>query len=161
MYASGGEVFGCSKAASGAIALGRTQSCIGHPEIGPVKVRGEIAGYGVRRCGVDTGQASVVVRRLDTRRVLHDAGAIDGATGPESYGQVASLVLASGGSVAWIATSSSLVSKGSERTEVHAIDRAGPRRLDSGPGIAVASLRLRGLRLSWRHGAATRSARLR
>jgi hypothetical protein len=161
VYASGGNVFGCSKAAAGSVELGQTRSCIRRPEVGPVRVRGEIAGYGVRLCGVDTGEGEIVVRRLDDRRILHRAAAVRASTGPESYSQVASLVLGLGGSVAWVGTSQSIVTQAGGVTEVHAIDRVGSRLLDSGSTVRPGSLRLHGARVTWRHGSATRSATLR
>jgi hypothetical protein len=160
VYASGATVFGCSKHATGAISLGQTRSCIARPQVGPVVLKGELAAYGVRRCGVDTGRASVVVRRLDDRRLLHDSPAVTGRLRPESYMEVGSLVLAPDGSVAWIGTGTSVINPAAKTVEVHEIDRAGSRLLDSGGQIEPRSLRLRGSQLSWRHGTATRSARL-
>jgi hypothetical protein len=154
-------VFGCSQHATGSIELGQTRTCIGKPAVGPVKVKGELAAYGLRMCGVDTGQGSIVVRRLDNRRVLHDAPAVTGRLRPESYSQVASLVLKPDGAVAWIGTGNSIISHGAGATEVHAIARDRSRLLDSGSAIDSQSLRLRGSRLSWRNGGQTRTATLR
>jgi hypothetical protein len=160
VYASGGSVFGCSTRAAGSTQLGQVRSCIGRPQVGPAVVKGELAAFGLRRCGVDTGQASVVVERLDTRRTLHSASAFTGRLRPESYTQVTSLVLKPDGSVAWIGTAASVVNPNSQSVEVHALGRAGGRVLDSGAAIAVGSLRLHGSVLSWRHGSRTRNARL-
>jgi hypothetical protein len=44
---------------------------------------------------------------------------------------------------------------------VHAVTRKGSVLLDRGVQIDAGSLRLRGSRLSWRHGQRTRSATLR
>jgi hypothetical protein len=124
-------------------------------------VKGELAAYGLRMYGVDTGQGSIVVRRLDDRRVLHDSPAVTGRLRPESYSQVATLVLKPDGSVAWIGTGASIVGQHAGVTEVHEIGRGGSRLLDSGAAIDAQSLRLRGSRLSWRHGGRTRAATLR
>jgi hypothetical protein len=160
VYASRGTVFGCSSHAAGSTQLGQVKSCIGRSQVGLAVVKGELAAFGLRRCGVDTGQASVVVERLDNRRPVHSAVVFTGRLRPESYTQVASLVLKLDGSVAWIGTAASVVNPNRQSVEVHAIGRAGERLLDSGGGIAARSLRLRGSVLSWRHGSRTRTARL-
>jgi hypothetical protein len=125
----------------------------------PVAVAGEVAAYGLERCGVDTGSSAVVVRRLTNGRRLKSAPATTKPVGPESYVTVRSLVVKADGAAAWIALASSLLAHRQE-IEVHTSDKHGQRLLDSGGGIDPASLRLRGSKLTWTHGGARRSATL-
>src|SRR5205807_607519 len=118
---------------------------------------GTTLAYGLESCGVDTGSSSVVVRRLSDGRQLRLLPATTGQLAPESYQLVGSVVVKSDGAVAWIAAANSVVRQ-SGSVEVHRADRRGHAALDSGPSIEAGSLRLRGSTLTWRHGAATKSA---
>jgi hypothetical protein len=160
VYSIHGAVYGCSEATGRRTRLGRTTSCIGSDLIGRVRVAGVLTAYADSRCGVDTGSASVVVVRLSDGRRLKTDPATTGQALPESYEAVDSLVLKRDRSVAWIARAHSIIRPSSGGVEVHADDRGGKRLLDSGAGIDPGSLRLRGSRITWKHGGATRSARL-
>ena len=126
----------------------------------PVAVAGGLAAYGLERCGVDTGTGSVQVQRLSDGKVLHAAPATVALLGPESYRSVAAVVVRPDGAVAWIGTGVSII-RHSQDVEVHKLDRDGSRTLDRGAGIDARSLRLRGSRITWRHGGRTLSAMLR
>ena len=123
-------------------------------------VAGELAAYGLERCGVDAGFSNVVVRRLTDGAQLRSLPATTKPLGPESYHSVGSLVLKSDGAVAWIGVGSSILRRGSY-AEVHRADRRGQALLDSGAAIDPRSLKLNGSTLSWRHANLTRGSSLR
>jgi hypothetical protein len=160
VYSTHGAVWGCSAATHLRTKLGNTTSCIRSDLIGPVRLVGELTAYADRSCGVDTGFASVIVRRLSDGKRLSSDGADTGRVLPESYESVDSLVLKRDGSVAWIAVARSIVGTAGADIEVHRHDKHGKRLLDSGAGIDAGSLRLRRSKLTWNHGGATRSAAL-
>jgi hypothetical protein len=156
-----GSVYGCAERSGRRTLLGSSNTCLRRSLAGPAAaVSGPLAAYSLEMCGVDTGYTSVVVRNLATGAQLYDAPASTVGVGPEAYTTVNSIVLASDGACAWIASSSSL---GTHRTS-RELDRASARahvRLDSGGAIVADSLRLHGSRLTWRHGTVPRSAKLR
>ncbi len=158
VYSSHGRVLGCIAGGRRTVVLGSAGFCIGQDRIAPVVLSGELAAYGSERCGIDTGSTDVRVRRLSDGRRLAAATASD-APGAESYTTVTSLVLKPSGSVAWIATASSL---GTHRslTQVRRLAAGKDVLLDSGARIDPRSLRLRRSNLTWRDGSSTRSARL-
>jgi hypothetical protein len=160
VYVSHETVFGCSQHAHRQLTLGNTRTCIRTTMVTSAAVAGEIAAYGATECGVDTGRGNLVVRRLDTGRVLHTQPAVTGRVGVEGHTSVESVVVKPDGSAAWIAGAEAIGPPHSA-TEVHEVTATGSRLLDSGGVIASGSLRLRGARLSWRHGNVTRTATLR
>lgn len=139
--------------------LGSATICNGVGHAGPAAIAGRLAAYALERCGVDTGSATVIVRRLSDGKEIRRQQAWTLTVGPESYVSVGSVVVNRSGSIAWIASESSIVSHGHG---IEVAERTGNsvRRLDSCSGIAAGSLRLRGTRLTWRDGTATRSATL-
>jgi hypothetical protein len=159
VYSVGATVYGCSNPAGKSYRLGQTKNCIRTSLVGPVKVAGKLAAYGLESCGVDTGSTQVVVRRLSDGEQLLSDPAITSALLPESYQSVASLVLRGDGAVAWIAAAQSIV-RHSKGVEVHKAAKATRGLLDYGPAIDPRSLTLRGSTLTWKHGQLTRSARL-
>ena len=162
VYATGGQVYGCSRGAQRRFALGGQRSCLGGSLAGPFALMGSRVAYGVERCGVDTGRSLILVRALDTGRVSVDLPATSSRVGVESYVRVTAIVLSPSGSVAWITQAGSIVAH-RQLTEVHAAragGAAGPRVLDAGPGIATRSLSLSGSTVRWRDGGRMRSARL-
>ncbi len=159
VYSSGKSVYGCSDQTHKRWKLGQSKTCLGAPLVQAVKLAGSLAAYGAKTCGVDTGTAAVVVRRLTDGKQLFTGRATTGFTGVESYQSVQSLVLKSDGAVAWIGTSRQIFSTRSA-VEVHAVSHARQSLLDSGTAIAPGSLRLSGSKLSWKHGAAERTATL-
>jgi hypothetical protein len=159
VYESGGWIYGCARGATRHYRLGNAQICIRTGRAGPVDLVGALVGYGLEVCGVDTGTSEVVVQRLSDGHKLKTLVAFTGRLEPESYQQVRSIALRSDGAVAWIAQASSII-RHSQATEVHRADRRGPTTLDSGAAIDPTSLRLQGSKLTWRHGAATRTATL-
>jgi hypothetical protein len=160
VYSSHGTVYGCSERTGRRTKLGQTTSCVRADLISRVRVAGEVTAYADERCGVDTGSTTIVVMRLSDGKRFQTDPATTGRTLPESYQSVDSLVLRRDRGVAWIANAHSIIRPSSADIEGHADDRGGARLLDSGAGIDPGSLRLRGSRLTWKHGGATRSARL-
>jgi hypothetical protein len=154
VYTSRGLVWGC--------AAGRRSYRLGangpRDRVGPIALAGTVTAYGLTRSGVDTVSASVLVRQLRTGAVLRDEQAITAGLGPEFFEAVDAVVVRSDGAVAWTARAGSVISGQAREIEVNRADRRGRSLLDSGKGIQTQSLRLRGARISWRHGAQTRSA---
>ena len=159
VYSSHGAVYGCSHASGRVTRLGTSTSCVRSTLVAAVAVAGGLVAYGAESCLVDTGSSVVVVRRLSDGKVLRKLPAISQMLGPESYDRVESVVVLPSGSVAWIVSGGSIVRHAST-TEVDANRGAATSRLDSGSAIRGRSLRLRGTRLSWTHGSATRTATL-
>lgn len=153
-------VYGCALGTPGHVRLGSSGFCTMADKVGPVALSGRIAAYGVQRCGVDTGTAQVVVRRLSDGKVLRSSPATSRVPAAESYQSVGSLAVKADGAVGWIGDGHSIIGRGPEVIEVHRFDARGAARLDQGTGIAVASLRLRGSQLSWDHSGRVRSATL-
>jgi hypothetical protein len=161
VYASGGFVYGCSVRTHRTTRLGRSNRCIAASRAGPAAVAAELTGYGLERCGVDTGTGEVIVRRLSDGRVLRTLDATQGLLRPESYQTVLSVVIKPDGGVAWTARTSSL-GGGQAQLEVLAADAgSGARLLDSGARVAPASLSLHDSRLTWKDDGQIRSATLR
>jgi hypothetical protein len=159
VYESGTRVYGCAGRSGRSYVLGRHTSCVGGSEVGPVAVAGTSAAYGLATCGIDTGSAAVLVRELTDGKVVTREPATSAPLGAESYQHVDSVVLRSGGAVAWIGSASSII-RHTHEIEVHSADAHNTRLLDHGAGIAPMSLRLHGSRLSWRDGGGTRTAKL-
>jgi hypothetical protein len=156
VYSASGAVYGCDVRTGKRIRLGSATVCIATTRVDRAALAGEIAAYGSERCGVDTGGAAVIVRRLSDGKQLKSYPAITVGLLPESYQSVGSIVVKRDQATAWIATVHSIIGRGSQV----AVYRNGGL-LDSGGGIAPGSLRLHGAKLSWRHGAMTRTATLR
>lgn len=156
VYKLHGTVYGCDRRTGKLSRMGSTSIFRpGEPQIDHVALAGMVVAYGSQVHGVDTGSASVSVRRLSDGKLLQSLAAITGSVGPESVQSIDALVVERTGNVAWIATVTSIIGRGSDM-EVH-----GNRLLlDSGSGIVASSLRLRGSTVSWRHGSTTKSATL-
>jgi hypothetical protein len=160
IYSLHGEVYGCARRGHGSYRLGSTGRMLREPRVGPVALAGVDAAYGQSTSGVDTTTASVIVRRLSDGRQLQRQPAASRTVGPEFVQSVASIVVKPDGAVAWIATASSIIRRGSSDVEVDRIDARGRGLLDSGAAIDQRSLRLAGSRLTWRHGQSARAATL-
>lgn len=173
VYAHHVSVYGCSKATRKQRRLGSAATCrsftCGFTLVEPVAVAGELAAYGVAHAGVDTSDGQVVVRRLTDGQRLRNVPATNFPPGEQARSLAVSIVLRSDGAVAWIGEAGQFApidpirdGFGEVRAiEVHEYDKHGPRRLDSGLTIRTHSLRLHGSTLTWKDGAATRSATLR
>jgi hypothetical protein len=159
VYVAAGHVLGCAQGAASPIVLGQSTSCLGGALAGPVAVSGVRVAFGLKRCGVDTGHSSVVVRRLDTGQVVSQRPATQSVLGAESYVTVAAIVLARNGAVAWISEGASIVSR-RRAVQVHVSGPSGTRVVDSGAGIWRRSLRLSGSVVRWRDRGRLRSARM-
>jgi hypothetical protein len=155
IYSQQGAVYACDAATGKRTRLGSATVCIGTARVENPMLAGAIAAYGVETCGVDTGGASVVVRRLSDGKQLKSYPAITVGLLPESYASIGSLAVKRDGSVAWIASNHSIIGKG---TSI-AVYRNGSL-LDSGSAIKPSSLRLKRSRLSWQDGSQTRTAKL-
>lgn len=154
------KIYGCANGKRHQFLIGNQSSCLVAPGLAsPVAAAGQLAGYGLVRCLVDTRSASVVIRRLSDGKQLNRLAASTGKQRPESFDSVASLVLRSDGSVAWITTVASPLARVST-AEVHRADRHGAALLDSGPAINPRSLSLHGSTVSWTDGGSRRSASL-
>lgn len=159
VFAVRGMVYGCATDGAGRrFALGTTNLCVRSVRVQAVAVAGRLAAFGAQSCGVDTGSSVVQVRRLTDGRTLYTHPAAS-ALGPESYTTVPTIVADGAGDVAWIAHGSSIVRRAASTT-VYAARGSSVRRLDSGPAIAVASLRLTGTTVRWRNARQSRSGRL-
>jgi hypothetical protein len=159
VYASGGEVYGCAAGGAGAHRLGSSRGSIASAEVGTVRLAGRVAAYELQTAGIDTGRASVEVRRLSTGRLLAQRPATT-TIGVEGFQSIDALVVKPDGAVAWIATARSI---GPPRfiRQVERVDARGFRVLDSGPRVAPTSLRLRRSTRSWRHRTTEKTATLR
>ncbi len=153
-----GTVYGCLRGSRRARALGVTGTCQRAARVDAVAVGGPFLAAGLTRCGVDTGSSTVTVMRFPGGRPVFSHAAVP-APGPESFSTVTAIVVSSGGAVAWIASSRSIVGHRSV-VQVVAGDRRGTRVLDSGARIALGSLRLSGATVRWRDAGAERTARL-
>jgi hypothetical protein len=127
--------------------------------VAPFALAATVVAYGLERCGIDTGSAVVIVKRLSTGRQLRSLPATTGALSPESYQHVGSLAVRADGSVAWIGVATSII-RHSQTIEVHRADGRGIAELDSGLAIDPRSLRLHGTTVSWRHADLLRAATL-
>jgi hypothetical protein len=160
VYSRGGKVYGCAKASHSSYVLGSASSSMGQGRVGPIDLAGVDVGFGRTTSGVDVISAEVVVENLTDGRVLRDHGATAGNFGPETAQQVDSIVVKADGSVAWIASVSSIVSHRGT-TQVRKSDRTRRTSLDSSRKIKPDSLRLDGSKLTWREGSTTKTATLR
>jgi len=153
-------VYGCAYATGKAWRLGEQSACgPGSDGVQAAHVAAALAGYGLRSCGVDSGSAVVIVRRLTDGKQLVERAATERSTGAESYQSVGSLALKADRSVAWIGVGQSIIGHG-KTVEVRRFQSGQETLLDSGSAVDPASLRLHGSTLTWKHGKQTRSATL-
>ena len=158
VYQVGSKVYGCAAGSKRTYQLGAGSRSFRGSGDGPYALAGRVVAYGESFQGVDTRTASVVVLRLSNGKQLHS----DPATSHnlvESVQSVKRLVLKADGAVAWSATDTSIIGRGTE-LEVNKHDGRGYSLLDSGARVDVNSLRLHGSRLSWRDGTSTRTSTL-
>jgi hypothetical protein len=131
---------------------------------------GPLVAYAATDCDVES--CGTFVQVLDLRADHAGLGRIeDGGLPPDDTAAIGSLQLRANGAVAWIACPVLAAGdgvdpdcrEGGSRARVFKRDSFGRRRqlLDRGRAIDATSLRLRGRRLTWRHGGRTRSATLR
>jgi hypothetical protein len=160
VYSRGEKVYGCSKGSRTVYTLGSTSNSMGERRVGPIALAGVDVAYGRTSYGVDVISAEVVVENLTDGRVLRDEAATRSNAGPEYAQQVDSVVVKRDGSVAWIASVSSITSP-TTAIEVRKSDQTSRTSLDHGPKIKPDSLRRDGSRLSWRNGSTRKSATLR
>jgi hypothetical protein len=159
LFVSGSHVFGCARGGATPYDLGRATTCLGGALVGPFALSGVRVAFALKTCGVDTGRSAVLVRRLDTGKLLAQRPATTSGLGAESYVTVSAIVLGRSGSYAWITEAASIVSH-RRAVQVQAAGPGGARILDAGAAIRPRSLRLSGTVLRWRYGGQIRSARL-
>lgn len=160
MYQWGGDVYGCSTTGPRSYRLGAAARTVREGSVGPVALAGVHVAYGLSQFGVDTVSAQVIVRNLGTGVRLRSESATTHALGVEFFQSVAAVVVKPDGAVAWIGQGGSIIHPGRREIEVNRADSRGQALLDSGTGIDVRSLRLRGSTVSWRHAGRVRSASL-
>jgi hypothetical protein len=149
------RVYGCLIGGSRIVFVGGG----GREQAELLTLAGRFAGCGLRQTGIDTGSSRVRVVDLRSGRVVEDAAATTPVRRPESFTNVAALVLNARGHVAWIGSKGSIST--SPTFEVHKIDGPAAALLDSGPQIDATSLRRHGNRISWKHGGGVRTAAFR
>lgn len=123
--------------------------------LGVVVVVGKLAAFARYFQGYDFTSASVIVENLANGKLLWDSEAFPNDPQGEYDQRVGSLATRPDGHVAWIVSSTML---GADK--IVRVFR-GRDVLDSGRAIRADSLRLRGTRLSWKHGSKTMTAQLR
>lgn len=162
VFSVAGGTYACSRRTGRKYRLAGSRPCVGEGSelSGPVRIAGDLVGYGLLTCHIDAGVAEVIVRSLRTGRVIRRDPALFDAGGAEPSESIAALVLQRGGNVGWIATATHPAGEGPPMIEVHRATSRGAVRLDSGASIAPRSLRLRGSLMTWRDGSAVRSASL-
>ncbi|HEY1522012.1 MAG TPA: hypothetical protein VGF70_03290 [Solirubrobacteraceae bacterium] len=162
VYSQGGTVYGCAKGSHSSYVLGSASPSATrqHGRVGPIALAGVDVAFGRTTSGVDVISAEVLVKNLTDGRVLRDHSATAGNFGAETAQRVDSIVVKPDGSVAWIATISSIISTRGT-TQVRKSDRTQRTSLDSSPKIKPDSLRLHRSELRWRNGSVTKTATLR
>jgi len=163
------DIFGCAGARGASYVLGPPAefSSQGGGGVQRVTLGGAMVAYENSSVGRGSGAGDflVVVRNLANGRLVHKE-----PTGtrrrPQSegigVGPPTAIVVASNGSVAWIAENrEATYEAGNLYFEVHARDRSGSRLLAAGTDLSPKSLRLVGNTLSWTQGGARRQALLR
>lgn len=158
VYGRGGTMFACARRGGARLRLGTTTTCIAHDLAQRVALRGAVVAVASETCGIDTGSTEIIVWRLG-RRLPLARGPAAAALHPESYTTVTALLISHRGNAAWIGATHSL-GGGGEQIEVRWLIDGRDSVLDSGPGIATRSLRLRGTELTWRDGGRDRGAQL-
>lgn len=130
--------------------------------VADITLRGRLLAYSLYTFGIDYRDSQVLERDLATGRVL-ELPAAEGTGLPESFSGVLTLLLAPGGALAWISSSTSIARPGPavQMREVHyALPSGASALLESSSAIVASSLALSGRTLAWRDGAQLRSATL-
>lgn len=160
-------VFGCTRRAQtllgGAPDCGLAKEC---SQVSHVVLGGIFAAYELNRYGPFEQDWTVVVRSLDSGRVLREAPSGVAVPGNVGAGPLTGLALRPNGSVAWMAedeTRSTLAPNGTPAIrymDVYADDRTGERLLAAGSDIGPSSLALCGPFIYWTQGGKPMSAPL-
>lgn len=107
-----------------------------------------------RLTGQDTVRVYTAVRNIRTGKARHCS--IGGADRPGQLPRVRRVFLTKNGSLAWAA----IMKLGAQGPQIGVCESADPRILDSGYGIAIDSVSLRGSTLIWLDAGVRRSAEL-
>jgi len=154
------KVYGCRRSADRAYVLGIRGECQNNDEIDGVVVAGNQAALNVQTCSLTSSQSRVLLVSLRTGRVSFASNPLSTAPRIDSgYDAIRGMAVTAEGAIAWIGV-------GVERgvvvaAEVRRRARGSSTRavlLDSGTGIDPRSLQRRDSRVTWRSGAAERSA---
>lgn len=122
------------------------------------RLAGKLLAYSGVGCALGGCQATITVRDLGSGRVIQKISPVqDPFAGPNL---VWDLALKEDGSLAWIVAYGRWGERDFLAREVWALDTAGQRLLDSGPGLELESLALTDSTLTWLHGGIPRSATL-
>lgn len=160
VYALNGTAYACLTPAGTAYKLGSRTDCNMFFYASPFALAGDDVAYGSTFCGVDSGYSQVIVRSLDSGKVLRDRPGTSRSL-VEQEGGIRSLVLKADGSVAWIATEAQLGNDANRLLQVRKDDIGGDTLLSSSLAVLPSSLKLHGSRLTWRDAGKLRSATLR
>jgi hypothetical protein len=126
---------------------------------GPVALAGVDVAYGLTYYGVDTISADVIVRSLTNGAVLRRVDSWSGSVAPEYFQTVDDVVVKRDGSVAWIATEGSIISRNETSTEVEKSDKISSHALlGKSKRIRRHSLRLHGSQVTWLVGSDEKDA---
>ena len=154
------KVYGCRRDADRAYVLGIRGECQNNDEIDGVVVAGNQAALNVQTCSLTSSQSRVLLVSLRTGRVAFASNPLSTAPRIDSgYDAIRGMAVTAEGRIAWIGV-------GIERGVVVAAEVRRRARgsstqavlLDSGTGIDPRSLHRRDSRVTWRSGAAERSA---
>jgi hypothetical protein len=147
--------FGCLRKKGANVLLGPDEldSAIEEPALA-----GNYVAFGQSFCFGTEDLCGVTVKVVDLRtgKVVRKADAFDGSEDADVA--LTALALSPRGFAGWIANGDT--EEEDLPYEVHALDSAGARKLDTGAKIPAKSLTLSGSTLSWKNGAATRTATL-
>jgi hypothetical protein len=122
------------------------------------RLAGKLLAYSGVGCALAGCQATITVRDLGSGGVVKNISPVqDPSVGPNL---VWDLALKENGSLAWIVAYGRWGDRDFLAREVWALDTAGQRLLDSGPGVELESLALTDSTLTWLHGGIPRSATL-
>jgi hypothetical protein len=160
VYSRQGKVYGCARSGSKSYSLGTVDKSFNEGRVAPLALAGVDVAYGLTFYGVDTINASVMVRRLTDGHLVRQHSAINEAVGAEYFETVDAVVVKRDGSVAWIAHATWVGSQGKSVTEVDKSDQTNKSLLDHSASIVTDSLHLQGSRLTWMDGSSSRSATL-
>jgi WD40-like Beta Propeller Repeat len=165
IYADGGETgqeYGCLFAVNRRYRLRAQRSEAFSWDLGEVALAGRYAAYEYQWSDTHVGPfADLYVQNLRTGRIVRSINAI-APTRRVFLADVRRLVMSPRGSIAWVVRPMDPENfpRGEPR-QVRTLRHGRAVTLDRGTGIRAASLQLRGSRLTWRHGAELRTARLR
>jgi hypothetical protein len=159
LYSQGSQLYGCL--GTRRTRLGALRGTVPFPatRIALYALGSRYAGIDKTVMGVDTFNSTVTLIDLRTGVVTATAAATTPPRRPQSFITVASMVVDSKGTLAWIGQRSA-IGLPAPTFEVHALTASHNRLLASAANIAPKSLQLHGETLTWHAGGQTKSAQL-